>query len=32
MSTINSDVSMTKTQKYSAKKAVPVTLLLFLLC
>ncbi|PDZ13091.1 MFS transporter [Bacillus pseudomycoides] len=32
MSTINEDVSMKKTQKYSAKKAVPVTLLLFLLC
>ncbi|MFI8706013.1 MFS transporter [Bacillus sp. NPDC077411] len=32
MSTINADVSMKKTQEYSAKKAVPVTLLLFLLC
>ncbi|PFA24728.1 MULTISPECIES: MFS transporter [Bacillus cereus group] len=32
MSTINEGVSMKKTQEYSAKKAVPVTLLLFLLC
>ncbi|WP_242220023.1 MFS transporter [Bacillus cereus group sp. BfR-BA-01380] len=32
MSTINTNVSMKKTQEYSAKKAVPVTLLLFLLC
>lgn len=32
MSIINEDVSMKKTQEYSAKKAVPVTLLLFLLC
>ncbi|MEK7019739.1 MFS transporter [Bacillus sp. FSL R9-9410] len=32
MSTINEDVSMKKTQEYSAKKAVPITLLLFLLC
>ncbi|WP_243524681.1 MFS transporter [Bacillus pseudomycoides] len=32
MSTINEDVSMKKTQEYSVKKAVPVTLLLFLLC
>lgn len=32
MSIINEDVSMKKTQEYSAKKAVPVILLLFLLC
>lgn len=32
MSTITADVSMKKTQEYNAKKAVPITLLLFLLC
>ncbi|MFL0405723.1 MFS transporter [Bacillus nitratireducens] len=32
MSIINEDVSMKKTQEYSTKKAVPVILLLFLLC
>ncbi|KMN45212.1 MFS transporter [Bacillus sp. LK2] len=32
MSIINEDVSMKETQEYSAKKAVPVILLLFLLC
>ncbi|MBJ7987756.1 MFS transporter [Bacillus cereus] len=32
MSTINEDVSMKKAQEYSVKKAVPITLLLFLLC
>jgi DHA2 family metal-tetracycline-proton antiporter-like MFS transporter len=32
MSTTTADVSMKKTQEYSAKKAVPVTLLLFVLC
>ncbi|PGZ28755.1 MFS transporter [Bacillus anthracis] len=32
MSTISGDISMKKTQEYSAKKAVPVILLLFLLC
>ncbi|MGG0187264.1 MFS transporter [Bacillus rhizoplanae] len=32
MSTTTADVSMKKTQEYSAKKAVPITLLLFLLC
>jgi DHA2 family metal-tetracycline-proton antiporter-like MFS transporter len=32
MSTINADASMMKAQEYSAKKAVPVILLLFLLC
>ncbi|PGZ95241.1 MFS transporter [Bacillus pseudomycoides] len=32
MSTTTADVSLKKTQEYSAKKAVPITLLLFLLC
>ncbi|MGG0274917.1 MFS transporter [Bacillus rhizoplanae] len=32
MATTTADVSMKKTQEYSAKRAVPVTLLLFLLC
>ena len=32
MSTTTADVTMKKTQEYSAKKAVPITLLLFVLC